>query len=586
MKLIKSRLMLLGLAALFVGLATSRHLRHAIIRSGQAVTGAKIEVGRIITHWRTARVELRNVQAADPKRAMRNLFEAERIVLDVDPRNLLHRRILVERGQVLGLRIGTRRATSGKLDTMSPAAKSGGDSEAAARFFAEQGSQWFDTVSRRLTAADEPLHTSRQLAMELMKKWPESTKNLKQSAERTLQQVRQMEASLRDAGDNPLRNLSPYQTAVSSLESLGKEIYDVRGSIDRQQQQLLLDEEQFLAALRTDDQKLADDCGMPNLDGSALGKYLLAEEISQRTLSIIEWLRWGRQFVPALSRQTVPGFSRGRNIVFAGAQAQPDILLKTLVLAGEGDVDGARFQLEGTLSNLSSDPDLGSDPTELIVQTTGAASTAIHAEMRTVGGKTTDRIYIHCPHWSQPERQWGDPSQLALIASGGDAHLSILINLLDDDQLSGEIVIRQPELRLTPRLNAALSTDPIPSLLAEAVAEVKRLDVSVKLGGSLEFPKWELKSNFGGQLAASLERTFEKGLVERRSALAAAQRKETEARITALVAAITRSHQALATQLDGGDHSLHTIQTHIAERVRQNDGVVEPDSPLREVYRR
>ena len=161
MKLLKSRLILLGLALGFLVLATNTFIHYSIVRSGQAVTGARIDVGRIRTSWRSARIELDRVQAADPQRSMRNLFEADRIVLDLDPQAFLHRQFVVNRGQVHGIRIGTRRSTPGALDSDHETLAK----DTAVPSFADEGMRWFDDVSHALQQDAATPVTSREIAV-------------------------------------------------------------------------------------------------------------------------------------------------------------------------------------------------------------------------------------------------------------------------------------------------------------------------------------------------------------------------------------------------------------------------------------
>lgn len=582
MKLLKYRLVLLGLAFFFLFVATSAFIRRTIVESGRSVTLAEINVDQIRTQWRKARIELSGVEAADPRRADRNLFHADKVILDLDPQALLRRRFLVERGRIQGLRVGTMRTQAGESQAPLQA-------ESTSRLlqgFAEKGMQWFDSAVSQLQLSDGDSPESLALSQAMQERWPEQCRGLTRNVFALHQQLASMEQQIKRAGDNPLRNLNPYQTAATSLEGISKQLFELRGEIDRQQQQLLLEQEQVADAIQLESEQLADSCQLSDLDGEALGKYLLANEIAGQVDSILEWLRWGRQFVPALYEHAVPGAGRGQNMIFAGCRPQPDILLKTIVLSGSGECNGEKFNLEGTLWNLSNRPTANDRPTELVVQTTGRVQTNIHAVLDGRNGHPKDRIVIYCPRWIQQERQWGNSAQLALIASGGEARLSIRMDIEKDNQLSGEVMLRQHAIAVTPRMTDRLSVQPLPSLLAEACKKIDHLDVHVKLSGSLDFPKWELKSNFGNELASHLQQTFQTAITQQRLSAIEYKQQAAKAATEKLVAEVSRQHQSLARKLDQDDSQLDVIQDHIAERVRLNDGVVQPESPLRETYRR
>ena len=109
------RLVLLGLCAVFLLIAINPVVRWSIVRSGHAVTGARVDVDRIRTNLWESSVKISGFRAADPQRPMRNLFDMNDIRMTIDSRALVRRRIVVKQAEITGLNLDTDRTISGAL---------------------------------------------------------------------------------------------------------------------------------------------------------------------------------------------------------------------------------------------------------------------------------------------------------------------------------------------------------------------------------------------------------------------------------------------------------------------------------------
>ena len=73
--------------------------------------GTQVDVGRLDLLPRQASVDLGALQVADPFEPRRNLVEADRIVLKLNPEALAEKKLVVERFALQGMRFGTTRKT-------------------------------------------------------------------------------------------------------------------------------------------------------------------------------------------------------------------------------------------------------------------------------------------------------------------------------------------------------------------------------------------------------------------------------------------------------------------------------------------
>ena len=580
-KYVLPRLLLCGLVAAFVFLAANPLLRMVIVRSGQAVTGARVDVDRIQTSLGRGHVDLVGFRAADPRRPMRNLFQADRIRLEIDRRALAQRRIVVQRAQIAGFRVGTERTTSGALEP-SPAASYGTQ---LADDFADYGRRWLNDAVRRLTQDVQQELQSVALAEELLGRWPQEMDRIEKQADTLKSRVQQLHRQLEDAGENPLRNAASYQQAIAELAALGNEIGQVRGDVNRIGQQFLMDQEAITTAKAHDLALLKEKMDLPVLNGEDLTEYLLGPEASERITAILDWMQWGRRLLPTVQAHTTALRHRGEDVWFRGLRPAPEVLLETLVLTGTGQRNGRSFNLEGTLRGLASQPQYLDRPTELVIQTSGDNSLSIQAMFDASATERRDRMVIRCEHWPHAARTFGDPRQLAVTLPADEVRLWVLLDLVDD-QLSGEVVLKRNAAELDARLGDEFCCTEVADLLKRTVKRISRIEASIALRGTLDHPQWTLRSNLGHELAGGLRDSVRDALWARQEAYVHQAHEGVRQQLTDFQNQLADRQTAVLQNLQVGDTGIQSVKEFIATRVDLPDGLLDEHSPLREMFRR
>ena len=164
--------MLLALVASAVRFGCDPLLEWLIVTGGQSATGAKVELADVTSWMQSGKLELRDLIVANPTATMRNLVQAERIVLQIDPLALLHNRVVITNGAITGMELDTERSTSGELvlvDTETDEAPSALDPLVAQT--SDLASDWLDDVGKRLDADFVNQLQTPQVADKLAQKW-------------------------------------------------------------------------------------------------------------------------------------------------------------------------------------------------------------------------------------------------------------------------------------------------------------------------------------------------------------------------------------------------------------------------------
>jgi uncharacterized protein (TIGR03545 family) len=564
------RLLLLGalLLALWVGL--NPLVRWTLIRMGQTATSAKVEIGRAETSLLEAELRLSDVRIADPQSPMKNLVEADEVLLGLDSNSLLRRKLIVREGRVTGLRFDTRRETSGALD---PAAD--WRVELPHARFPGLGHEGFEQLAQilqqKLVEHAEQLE-SVPLARELCRRWPAEYARMEARADslrRRVDGLRALSERLRDdsLARDPLQALDACQQAAIDLQQIEREITQLRGEIDRLRAQVLRDKDAVVRAQQRDLENIREIFRLASLDAEALSDYLLGPELSETVRTVAEWVQWGRKYVLPGVDPPEPARGRGVDVRFAGIAHRPDFLVESLVLDGEARLGRRRVRFLGTAAGITTQPELYGRPLVLKARINGPTEIALEAVLDRTGKTPHDRVTISCPGIEQRERVLGRPGQFAVAVSPGSTHLWASLDL-EGDRLSGQILVQQQPAELVPDLAAVPVRPRLAESLQAAMSEVRQIRVVVDLAGTLEKPEWGLRSNLGPQLAGALGGLFERELEARREELAAYLRRRVQEDLGRLDSLIGAEHGRVLAKLDLNDTQIHQLNRTIARRLQ------------------
>ncbi len=346
------RLVLLGLLMVFSEFGVSVLLKYGAEQAGQAATGARVEVGGAKASLLHTSASLSQIAVADPRDPMRNLLEADLLTLDLDSASALRKKAVVKEGELKGIRFGTPRQTSGELPQLEAEEASGGFS-LPGLVGADATRQWIGSVQDRFTA-DIQLESVR-LAKELRVKWPAEYKQLEARSRQLQQEIKQLTAQVKEARDNPLRNVEFLQSVPIRVATLKSELTSIKERLTSLPSQVKADRQAVLAARQHDEQMLREKLAFGNMDADSLSAYLLGDQVAGPVSELVAWLRWARKLAPSGGEKTKSS-GRGVDVHFAGCRQTPDLLIRSLKLSGAARLAGRPLEFTGELSDITTQP--------------------------------------------------------------------------------------------------------------------------------------------------------------------------------------------------------------------------------------
>ncbi|HID76028.1 MAG TPA: TIGR03545 family protein [Planctomycetaceae bacterium] len=536
------RLALLALVAVGLWVAVDPLVERALVSFGQKLTGARVEVGDVDTWLLGPRIELSDLQVADPQRPQENLFELSQAVLELEPGPLLDRKLIVRRALVRGLRFNTLRTTSGELpqDTRRWSFDLQWDGSA----LAETGLSAFRQLATAIRQDMENQFESPALLRRTAEWWQAELNRLEKQVESLVAQVQELQSTVESVAtlDNPVQQAEAFQRVLYQATETRSQFAQAVAQLKQLQEQWPEDRRQLEEAARRDAERIEQLAQWHGLAPQALSHYMLGPEAEQRLVRTLAWIEMARRYLPRRVQQRRPVRGRGTTYVFPGPTPLPDLLVQSLLVEGEGTYGGRPWSFAGRVEGLTPQPWIYGRPTRLAARARGAIEMTVQVYLDNRPGGC-DRFVLNCPRLKQPGLMLGRPGEVALRVAPATARASAVVDVTDQ-RLEGRLDFEQDDLQLALSLPQQLGGQPLATVLSEALNDVRSLRLSVSLVSQGERIRCRLETDFGQQLAEAFDRAA-RGQLQR-------WREE----------ALARLNRQMASQLAALDETL---------RVRQHD---------------
>ena len=564
---------LLVVATLVLGywLGLNPLVRWALIRAGQSITAAKVDIDTAHASLARGAVKLSGLQVADPQNPMKNLLAADQIALDLEPSALLRGKLIVEEARATGLRLDSDRQTSGALrtDDGRPFSLPGKDLlRAGGRELAELGRQWLEHVTAGLRedlAREVERLESVRMAGQLAQRWPRECQDLEARIEGLRSRIDRVRDGFARPPANPMETFQHYRQLTADLEAIQRDVEQFQRQCEQLPQQALRDREAIVAAARRDLDDLGRRFRVSQPVPEQLAEYLLQRELGEKVTAAARWIRWATRHVTAAPAGPEPVRGRGLDILPA-RPSEPDFLVRWLSVEGRAWCDGRPWDFVATVSDLTNQPQIVRQATIVRAQVKLPFEMWIEATLDRTGAEACDRIVVHCPGLAQPSRTLGDPEQFALAISPGKTALALEVELRGP-RLSGKLRVVQQPVELTPVVGAGCGGERVAAALRAGLAPLRRLEAEAQLSGTADLPEWRLQSNLGPQLAAALSQAFQGELESRRKELQAQLQLRLDGELARVERMLAGQQEQLLAKLQGQIVEARQLGQSLAQRL-------------------
>ena len=489
-------------------LFADRIARASAEKIGTAIVGAKVEIQDLHIDLKNGDVTVRGLTVASPHEALKNLFQADELVADIDVLPLLEKKLVIDRLAANGLRFGTARTTDGRVPGDPDASIAGrvmGEAKDWAQRFQVPALQLatgkidVGTLDPRNLSAIPAAQALTTRADSSRRAWRTGLDSLRLGA--AVDSARATLARLRTARATDLAALNDARRAIDQLKQARDRVTTLERGVTS-----------GLAALRAgvagvDSAKQRDYAfargllKLPSLDAPEIGLALFAPTAVAQFQRALYWTQLARAHMPpGLLPRSGDGPPRSRRagstVRFPREHALPGFLLRTAELSFQLDPTATEpKRYAGRLTGLTSDPALYGRPTlfEASAPTVsaGAMLDHVHRTPRDTAGATMRGVRL--PVFQLPSLPMRlDPGQ-------GTAQLGFTLR---GDTIRARWGVRSTQVQWARDSAAARST--VTDLVWTTLSRITDLQVDAGVSGTLASPRLSVRSNLDEAIAARL----------------------------------------------------------------------------------
>lgn len=498
-----------------------RVVRNTLSEAGTKALGAQFDIAAVRIRTLATTVELRGITLADPFDRNKNLVEVSVVRLELEPRPLLEKKIVVKRLAITDVRTGTQRATPAQ-----PVASGG----FAPRALAEV--QRFARQFKVPLLSLLPIDTLRALVLDPTKlKAVQAALALGQGADSAKESIESAYAALRlqETLDSSAALVARLQSA--NVRSLGidgarRAVADVRrvtarvDSAKARVEALVADarrtSDSLQARLRAIDDARREDYAfargllqLPSFEAPDIGAALFGKVTIDRFQQAVYWATLAREYAPpGLLPKESPGPKRvrraGTTLHFVTPQSYPRFLLRradlNVVVGGPTAAGAYSF----AASDVTTDPAIVGRPTLFALRRSARGSDVdslrVTGSLDHGGARPREVVNVQAAGVKLPPLSI--PALPYTLDPGRGA--SELRFVLDGEQLSGRWMVRSTNLTWKSDSARARRLNTLESLVARVLTGVNQLDLTADVSGTIKAPRLAVRSNLDRQVADRL----------------------------------------------------------------------------------
>jgi uncharacterized protein (TIGR03545 family) len=520
-KAIGPLLLLLVAISVLVVLFAEPVARSTTEEASTELLGTEVDVGRLDLLPRQASVDLGELQVADPFEPRRNLVEADRIILKLNPEALAEKKLVVERFALQGMRFGTARKR--------PARPVSGDGFAPQALRAVRAwGQQFDVPILQLT----PIDTIKQLVLNpsqlgtvqaaqgLLARTDSTRQALEQGF--TAVDVHGTVDSARALADR-LSKTDPRQLGLDGTRQAIQSVQQTLKQLDAAKQQVQGLERNVTAGVKLlgagvtnlDEARKRDYAfarsllKLPTFSAPDIGNAFFGKVSIDRFQQALYWAELARHYMPpGLLPREDPGPQRlrasGTTVRFPKEKTWPSFLLQL----GQVDFTIADGLLKGayaaTVQGVTSAPALYGKPMTVTAKRNAPGSVIAGLDIGAVVDHRTASVRdsvsarlrgVKLPSFDIP----GLPFRIA--PGTGAANLTFALR---GDQLLGRWSIGSDQVAWALDSAGGKGSD-LQQLVWRVVSGLKQLNLDARVSGTIKAPRLSVKSNLDDAIAQRLK---------------------------------------------------------------------------------
>lgn len=543
-----TRVLIIVLVIVLLRLALGPAVRYAAVQALQKATGGRVDIAQTHIDLWPPRVYFEQVHVADPSKEKEDAVQAELIEIRLLPSALVRRQIVVEKARITGLKINEARTTDGRLAPKEATASSGpsfsgklaGILEAYAKDHASAFARDLQTV---------------QVSEQIRVRW-------KNEYETLTARAKQLEGSIREVRDgiqgidNPLRDLPQLQRALQQAEAIRQDLLIVRKAIDDLPLAAQQDMARLEQARKADVDRVAQYIPLADGQTADFSPEMFRQVVTTQLDRVRSFLDGSRSVADWTVVSPEAARTRGEDINFALGKLPPNWLIQLAEVSGQIQIDGVKYDLQGVMENVTTQPLLTDGPLVGRLKLEGPQIVRVDFQRHTADQRTWDDVTLHWPQLPINTLAIGESKATSIRLDPGGVELWVQMQV-EGDTVDGKLISRMRNTHVSAEIPSNKYNAALVSSLSNSLQDVREVNVEARFGGRWDTMKINVASNLSGLFSSAIKNSV------------AAQTTATKAQLMGL------ADNAYRDQVGELQVWLTEQQTRVRKTLTEVDGSVE-----------
>jgi uncharacterized protein (TIGR03545 family) len=496
-------------------------LRWGLEKGATALNGAKVDIAKVRTRFLNPEILISGIEVTDRSEPMRNLVALDRVQLRLVGRQLLERKIVVEKAAILGLRYGTQRRASGAIPGKRPVEES---------IFYEK---WSNELSDRVRALKSEFSFARLESLlgfdpkDLPKLGEDSItyrrlRELSSDIENGSVRWKQQLATLPDDAalarwsakvESFKKKPASPQEVATQLKALRELQTELGTTLDKAKgvQAALGNEVAGLGkklasvdeALAQDMRELRGKLKLPSLTLQDISATLFGDDAEKYLRTAMYWIAVAQKYMPAKNDGKSESVAAKPKV----ETGYPKFVLIRGEISSDVSSDPNQGRFRGVFADFTSNPKRWGKPATLSIEgdlpareVRGIRLSASFDHTRDV---SSDEVQFEVA--TLPLNRWvlSEGQEVGLVIEKATARTMMKVRLTGDELLA-KLEAQFRDIDYASQARNPLLAD----LLKKTLSDVRAFRAAVTMDGPVASPRLAIESDLGARLAGAIQREF------------------------------------------------------------------------------
>ncbi|MCH9654334.1 MAG: TIGR03545 family protein [Planctomycetes bacterium] len=495
----------------FFAFAFDPLVRMCLVRTGQSLTGAEVDVVSLQTGFFPPSIKTGPIRIASQTNDKRNLVSFDQIKMKLSGKPLMYRNLIVEEATVSGMEFDSPRSDDDH-QSENTSDKQGKGFQFSPQLFRqtskELGNSWLSVLKKSAVEELDPnrletVRVSKTIEQEWKQRFAQYDTRLKQ----VKLEVDSVQNNVKNAAGKTIDKIRTYTQSAERVDLLVRAGKQIRKDLKTLPQIAQQDYKRIEQAKEHDLANLDQLVESVSPDPQKILHALIGENLSQQLEQVLGWSNLMLQSVKTLRDEQEPEPIKGEWINFRRDSSLPDALFKKIRLTGVARVDQLKYPFIGTIKELSSSPSTYRKPIVLQAQIEAEADIKIAGELKFYEDNPTHDFVVlfKLPHQKKITIENSKQLSLDLIAEHTECKSQLSFR---EHDFQCQLVFTQTPVHFQVAASQS-EYQAMASILTQTLASIDSISATLNCSGSYKQPEWRMESELGEKIARGLHLAFQ-----------------------------------------------------------------------------